>query len=84
MQLMNDTNVVNIFYFGIIGDYKNELPDEYRFNKNDTTGNLWNKIQKKIKYDGEVLVAVNHIYVDMKYTLKNGDEVAFFPPVTGG
>jgi molybdopterin synthase sulfur carrier subunit len=30
------------------------------------------------------LVAVNHKYVDFKYVLKEGDEIAFFPPVTGG
>jgi len=31
-----------------------------------------------------LLSAVNHDMVDGEYTLKSGDEVAFFPPVTGG
>jgi molybdopterin synthase sulfur carrier subunit len=31
-----------------------------------------------------VLVAVNMEYTDPSHTLKDGDEVAFFPPVTGG
>ena len=31
-----------------------------------------------------VRVAVNYDYVDLDYPLKSGDEVAFFPPVTGG
>ena len=31
-----------------------------------------------------VLVAVNHTMVDMTHTLHDGDEVALFPPVTGG
>jgi len=30
------------------------------------------------------MVAVNHEYVDMNYLLKDHDEIAFFPPVTGG
>ncbi len=30
------------------------------------------------------LVAVNHEYVNRDFKLKDGDEVAFFPPVTGG
>lgn len=32
----------------------------------------------------EVLVAVNQVIRDDDCTLKAGDEVAFFPPVTGG
>ena len=31
-----------------------------------------------------VLSAVNHTMVDSQQLLENGDEVAFFPPVTGG
>ncbi len=84
MQLMAYTNEITVFYFGSIGDYKKSLPSTYKFEKDYTTGKLWREIQSKIDYSGDILVAVNHIYVDMKYTLKNGDEVAFFPPVTGG
>ncbi|MXP67520.1 molybdopterin synthase sulfur carrier subunit [Pantoea sp. Aalb] len=32
----------------------------------------------------KLLTAVNHILVPMSHPLKSGDEVAFFPPVTGG
>ncbi len=31
-----------------------------------------------------VLVAVNQEYADLQKALSDGDEVAFFPPVTGG
>ena len=31
-----------------------------------------------------LLSAVNHDMVDGAYAIKPGDEVAFFPPVTGG
>ncbi len=33
---------------------------------------------------GKLLVAVNQTLVDTAYPVKAGDEVAFFPPVTGG
>lgn len=33
---------------------------------------------------GKLLVAVNQTLTDMAHPLKAGDEVAFFPPVTGG
>lgn len=35
--------------------------------------------------DGDVVrVAVNQEHVEMGHPIQNGDEIAFFPPVTGG
>ena len=34
--------------------------------------------------DNKLLSAVNHQYVKTDKAIKSGDEVAFFPPVTGG
>ena len=34
--------------------------------------------------DDPILAAVNHDYVGREHVLNDGDEVAFFPPVTGG
>ncbi len=34
--------------------------------------------------DPHVLVAINHAYADADARVADGDEVAFFPPVTGG
>lgn len=31
-----------------------------------------------------ILCAVNHEVVDAQHVINSGDEVAFFPPVTGG
>jgi len=33
---------------------------------------------------GKLLVAVNQTLVDFSHQIQDGDEVAFFPPVTGG
>ena len=35
-------------------------------------------------FNSKVLVAVNHEYAKGDVIIKSGDEVAFFPPVTGG
>lgn len=37
-----------------------------------------------LKNPAAVRVAVNRVYGDLTTTVKNNDEVAFFPPVTGG
>ena len=49
-----------------------------------TAGLLFEKLTANISCDGPVLIAVNHVYVDSSYKIKDGDEVAYFPPVTGG
>lgn len=39
---------------------------------------------EKYLANGKLLVAVNHEYAKTNVAIKPGDEVAFFPPVTGG
>ncbi|QBG36566.1 molybdopterin synthase sulfur carrier subunit [Litorilituus sediminis] len=43
-------------------------------------GELWQQVLN----NGSLLCAVNHDMVDSNHSVKAGDEVAFFPPVTGG
>jgi len=40
--------------------------------------------QSLIESENKILVAVNQIVVDRNYMLSKNDEVAFFPPMTGG
>ena len=49
-----------------------------------TVGDLWGKVSSERDMPANILIAVNMEYTDGSYILKNGDEVAFFPPVTGG
>ena len=53
-----------------------------------TTGELWVQLEKKFPelspFSASRAVAVNHEYVRADHTLHEGDEIAFFPPVSGG
>ena len=49
-----------------------------------TVADLWDKLAADKSLPGNILIAVNMEYTDSSRVLKNGDEVAFFPPVTGG
>jgi molybdopterin converting factor subunit 1 len=49
-----------------------------------TVADAWRAIGDKPDLPQAVLTAVNLAYVKPQYTLSDGDEVAFFPPVTGG
>lgn len=54
-----------------IADLKQQLAS-----KNEQWKSLFNNMS--------LLSAVNHDMVDNKHKIDSGDEVAFFPPVTGG
>ncbi len=45
---------------------------------------LWMKATGRDSLPDELLVAVNQEYTSIDAFVKDGDEVAFFPPVTGG
>ena len=44
---------------------------------------LWNAVSDQ-PLDETTLIAVNKSYADPKHQVTDGDEVAFFPPITGG
>ncbi|MBI1742325.1 molybdopterin converting factor subunit 1 [Candidatus Acetothermia bacterium] len=53
-----------------------------------TAGELWVQLEKKFPklspFSASRAVAVNHEYVRADHKLHEGDEIAFFPPVSGG
>ncbi len=54
-----------------IADIKQQLSDK-------------NALWQQVFSNTSLLSAVNHDMVDNTHPVKSGDEVAFFPPVTGG
>lgn len=49
-----------------------------------TVIDVWNISTNNQAMPPNILMAVNMEYVDANHEVKSGDEVAFFPPVTGG
>jgi molybdopterin synthase sulfur carrier subunit len=68
-----DCSEVNISskHIETVADVKQQLSDK-------------NTSWQDILHNGSLLSAVNHDMVDSSYPVRSGDEVAFFPPVTGG
>ena len=60
--------------------------DERELAAGTTVGALWRSLlAERPKLAGvRVRFAVNERYVEASHRLQEGDEVAFFPPVTGG
>ena len=50
----------------------------------DTVRDAWSRATENKPLPDNLLCAVNHQHVNLDHVLKDGDEVAFFPPVTGG
>lgn len=49
----------------------------------ETVADVWGRVTGEALPD-HVLIAVNQNYAEAQTPVKSGDEVAFFPPVTGG
>ena len=49
-----------------------------------TIGQVWAEVATEQPLDEGILMALNHQYVQADQNVADGDEVAFFPPVTGG
>ena len=49
-----------------------------------TVGALWCKVSETDGLPANVLAALNQEYATPEQPVHDGDEVAFFPPVTGG
>lgn len=49
-----------------------------------TVEDVWRCVSGGVALPGIILAAVNAEYADISAEVKDGDEVAFFPPVTGG
>lgn len=49
-----------------------------------TVADVWRQALGEVRPPANVLAAVNLDYADFSAPVSDGDEVAFFPPVTGG
>jgi len=50
----------------------------------NTVEDIWKLFSNNQDMPANVLMSINMDYVDAQSPVNDGDEVAFFPPVTGG
>lgn len=76
---------VSVKYFASLRELMGEASSVIDIEESTSVNELWQSIieSKNIDFDN-VMMAVNMEYVKSEHQLKSGDEVAFFPPVTGG
>lgn len=75
---------VRIKYFASLRETVGKTEETITVDENLSIGQLWEQLSKGKNVIGIVLMTQNMTYVDSDAILQEGDEVAFFPPVTGG
>ena len=75
---------IHVKYFASVRDLMGTESKDLDIDKSLSVYELWKDLTVKLNVPKDVLIAVNQKYVDKDFKLNDGDEVAYFPPVTGG
>jgi molybdopterin synthase sulfur carrier subunit len=75
---------VTIKYFASLAEQLGRREDQVSATQATTVADAWRAANGEQALPANVLSAVNHTYVERSHVVVDGDEVAFFPPVTGG
>ncbi|MGB4497620.1 MAG: MoaD/ThiS family protein [Methylococcaceae bacterium] len=76
--------MITIRYFGSLKESLGKSFETVEAVENLTVLDIWNLVNSDFSIAENILTAINMDYVPRSEMVKNGDEVAFFPPVTGG
>jgi sulfur-carrier protein len=80
--------MLRVRYFASIREYTGLREEQVEVPEGSTAEALKRRVQRlhtSLKaQEANILVAVNGSFVEPKRVLKMGDEVALFPPVSGG
>jgi molybdopterin synthase sulfur carrier subunit len=74
---------VNIKFFASMRESMGRADDSIDVADGATVADVWAQVSSEALPEN-TLIAVNMEYTNLEEQLKEGDEVAFFPPVTGG
>ena len=75
---------VTIKFFASLRESLGRAEDRLEAQAGCTVADVWNRASGGREIPPNVLCAVNLEYVSPDHAVRDGDEVAFFPPVTGG
>lgn len=75
---------IHVKYFASLRERMGRAEDVVDAAGAATVADVWARVSEGQAVPGNVLVAVNMEYADLGHAVKDGDEVAFFPPITGG
>jgi len=71
-------------YFASLRERMGRTQDSVEASEVATVADVWSRVSGGRELPANTLSAVNMEYVEVGHPVQEGDEVAFFPPVTGG
>jgi len=74
---------ITVKYFASLREQLGKADELLTLNEAIPISEVWKSVSGETKSDN-ILMAINMEYVKSDAIVKEGDEVAFFPPVTGG
>ncbi len=75
---------IQIKYFASLRDRLGRAEDRLDIVAEQTVEDVWAALWPDTPLPPNTLIAVNMEYAELTQTVQDCDEVAFFPPVTGG
>lgn len=75
---------VTVKFFASLREQLGRDGDEIDPSNCETVADVWAQVSGSPSIPDNLLSAVNLEYVSWSHVVHDGDEVAFFPPVTGG
>lgn len=75
---------IKVRYFASLKELIGRSEDTLAVQEVQTVQAVWRQLNPQLDMPEAVLAAVNMDYVEWDALVKDGDELAFFPPVTGG
>jgi len=75
---------IKVRYFASLKESQGRSEDNLPYTPNASVRDIWQQANHDSPLPAHTLAAVNMEYVNYDHSVNDGDEVAFFPPVTGG
>lgn len=75
---------IKVLYFASLRELLGKAEDIIEVDAPVEVSTIWQLLNPKTPLPDSCLIAINQEYANSDSKLKEGDELAFFPPVTGG